>query len=115
MIIFDSFCDKKDKFSENDFQSLLERVKNNDLSITGLDIRGTLNPEQFTSLFEVLKKNNTVEALVLRGNDFKCDLSNKDIYLGLSSLLQTSQNIKALTLYHTNIKDDGIEYITSAL
>ncbi|MCC8378083.1 MAG: hypothetical protein LN567_06900 [Rickettsia endosymbiont of Graphium doson] len=93
MIIFNF----KDKFS---YSHLLEVLKENDPNIAGLDIRGNFTPKQFTELFEVLKENNTVKKLILRGKAYKCDLDNKDIYSGLSSLLFSNKAIEELTLYH---------------
>ncbi|MDF2965858.1 MAG: hypothetical protein K0Q51_1246 [Rickettsiaceae bacterium] len=116
MIIFDNvFCRKSDAHTENNFDSLINRIKANDPAISSLDIRGNLNPEQFGSLFKALKKNNIVENLILRGEGFKCDLSNEYIHFGLSNLLHINKNLKALTLYNTNVNDTGIEAISSAL
>lgn len=108
MIIFNF----KDKFS---YSHLLEVLKENNPNIVGLDIRGNFTPKQFIELFETLKENNTVKKLILRGKAYKCDLDNKDIYSGLSSLLQNNKTIEELTLYHTGIQDDGVKFIAGAL
>ncbi|WP_395476300.1 hypothetical protein [Rickettsia endosymbiont of Pantilius tunicatus] len=80
MIIFNF----KDKFS---YSYLLEVLKENDPNIVGLDIRGNFTSKQFIELFEALKENSTVKKLILRGKAYKCDLHDKNIYLGLSSFL----------------------------
>lgn len=115
MTIFQRTCGNElDDISGLDFNGLITKIKNNDFTIINLDVRA-LEPEEFIELFRALKDNNIVKSLILRGNWGKCDLTNENMYLNLSNLLRHNKSIKALTLYNTNIEDDGIECIFKAL
>lgn len=116
MIIFGkNICQNTGFDYEINFDNLLSRLNNNDPSIIDLDIRGDLQPGQFSDLFRSLTHNSTVKSLILRGKQYSCDLSNELIYTQLSALLHNNRILKSLELYHTNVTDDAVDCIISAL
>lgn len=116
MLIFDTSCEKAED-TENNFDSLLARLQNDESELVALDIRAKLTKPQLKTLFDAIKKNTHLVSLTLRGSSFDgYDLSDEYAYSQLAMLLKSKHHhLSALTLYHTGIDEGGAIAIASAL
>lgn len=116
MLIFDTSCEKAED-TENNYDSLIARLQNDETDLVALDIRAKLTKSQLTRLFDAIKKNTHLSSLTLRGSSFDgYNLSDEYAYSQLAMLLKNKHHhLSALTLYHTGIDEGGAIAIASAL
>lgn len=96
---------------DSNFESLLERLLDDDFRVTGIDLSGrkigNLGVER---LSDALADNNQVRQLWLRG----CNISNKGA-VALASCIEQNMTIVDLFLGNNNIGDEGLIAFSDAL
>ena len=96
---------------DSNFESLLERLKDDDYRVTGIDLSGrALGDEGVLRLSEALADNTQVRQLWLRD----CSLSNAGAK-ALASCLEQNMSIVDLFLGGNSISDEGLGYVSDAL
>ena len=96
---------------DNNFESLLERLQDDDYRVTGIDLSGrALGDEGVLRLSEALADNTQVRQLWLRD----CAVTNAGAK-ALASCLEQNMSIVDLFLGGNNITDEGLGYVCEAL
>lgn len=96
---------------DSNFESLLERLQDDDYRVTGIDLSGRpLGDGGIVRLSEALADNTQVRQLWLRD----CSVSNAGAK-ALGSCLEQNMSIVDLFLGGNNIGDEGLGYICDAL